>query len=102
MDGLAATREITGDVARPGFRVLVLTTFEIDEYVFAALGGRQRFPRQECGAGELQEAIRVVARGDALLSPVATRRLITRFLGGRCPARPCPRTWLCSPSANVK
>ncbi|WP_433519718.1 response regulator transcription factor [Nonomuraea sp. CA-143628] len=84
MDGLAATREITGDAATAGIRVLVLTTFEIDEYVFAALqAGASGFLGKSVEAGELQEAIRVVARGDALLSPLATRRLITRFLDGR-------------------
>ncbi|MEU7833682.1 MULTISPECIES: response regulator transcription factor [unclassified Nonomuraea] len=84
MDGLAATREITRDEATAGVRVLVLTTFEIDEYVFAALqAGASGFLGKSVEAGELQEAIRVVARGEALLSPLATRRLITRFLDGR-------------------
>ncbi|MEV1244373.1 response regulator transcription factor [Nonomuraea sp. NPDC049750] len=84
MDGLAATREITCDEATAGVRVLVLTTFEIDEYVFAALqAGASGFLGKSVEAGELQEAIRVVARGEALLSPLATRRLITRFLDGR-------------------
>ncbi|MFF4614965.1 response regulator transcription factor [Nonomuraea jabiensis] len=83
MDGLAATREITGDAAMAGVRVLVLTTFEIDEYVFAALrAGASGFLGKGVEAGELQEAIRVVARGEALLSPSATRRLIARFLAG--------------------
>ncbi|MEU6781799.1 response regulator transcription factor [Nonomuraea angiospora] len=83
MDGLAATREITSDEAMAGVRVLVLTTFEIDEYVFAALrAGASGFLGKGVEAGELQEAIRVVARGEALLSPSATSRLITRFLAG--------------------
>ncbi|MET7338204.1 response regulator transcription factor [Nonomuraea sp. NPDC005650] len=83
MDGLAATRAITGDAAMAGVRVLVLTTFEIDEYVFAALqAGASGFLGKGVEAGELQEAIRVVAKGEALLSPSATRRLITRFLAG--------------------
>ncbi|MEV6033438.1 response regulator transcription factor [Nonomuraea sp. NPDC052116] len=83
MDGLAATREITSDEAMAGVRVLVLTTFEIDEYVFAALrAGASGFLGKGVEAGELQEAIRVVARGEALLSPLATSRLITRFLAG--------------------
>jgi DNA-binding NarL/FixJ family response regulator len=64
-------------------RVLVLTTFEIDEYIFAALrAGASGFLGKGVEAEELQEAIRVVARGDALLSPAATRGLITRFLSG--------------------
>ncbi|MFC5823251.1 response regulator transcription factor [Nonomuraea insulae] len=83
MDGLAATREIACDEAMAGVRVLVLTTFEIDEYVFAALqAGASGFLGKGVEAGELQEAIRVVARGEALLSPSATRGLITRFLAG--------------------
>ncbi|MFI9841521.1 response regulator [Nonomuraea sp. NPDC051941] len=83
MDGLAATREITSDEDMAGVRVLVLTTFEIDEYVFAALrAGASGFLGKGVEAGELQEAIRVVARGEALLSPAATSRLITRFLAG--------------------
>ncbi|MEU6716320.1 response regulator transcription factor [Nonomuraea sp. NPDC046802] len=83
MDGLAATRAITSDEAMAEVRVLVLTTFEIDEYVFAALqAGASGFLGKGVEAGELQEAIRVVARGEALLSPSATRHLITRFLAG--------------------
>jgi DNA-binding NarL/FixJ family response regulator len=81
MDGLAATRQITADTTLAAVRVLVLTTFEIDEYVFAALrAGASGFLGKGVEAEELQEAIRVVARGDALLSPSATRGLITRFL----------------------
>jgi DNA-binding NarL/FixJ family response regulator len=81
MDGLAATRQITTDETLAAVRVLVLTTFEIDEYVFAALrAGASGFLGKGVEAEELQEAIRVVARGDALLSPSATRGLITRFL----------------------
>jgi DNA-binding NarL/FixJ family response regulator len=83
MDGLAATREITADETLAAVRVLVLTTFEIDEYVFAALrAGASGFLGKGVEAEDLQEAIRVVARGDALLSPAATRGLITRFLSG--------------------
>ncbi|GAA5045161.1 DNA-binding NarL/FixJ family response regulator [Thermocatellispora tengchongensis] len=80
-DGIAATAEITADPDLAGVRVLVLTTFEIDEYVFAALrAGASGFLGKGVEAPELQEAIRVVARGDALLSPTATKGLITRFL----------------------
>jgi DNA-binding NarL/FixJ family response regulator len=81
MDGLAATQAITTDEALAGVRVLVLTTFEIDEYVFAALrAGASGFLGKSVDADELQDAIRVVARGDALLSPGATKGLIARFL----------------------
>ncbi|MGH3373580.1 MAG: response regulator transcription factor [Actinoallomurus sp.] len=83
MDGLAATRQITSDATLAAVRVLVLTTFEIDEYVFAALrAGASGFLGKSVEAEELHEAIRVIARGDALLSPVATRGLIARFLSG--------------------
>ncbi|MEU8268924.1 response regulator transcription factor [Sphaerisporangium sp. NPDC049002] len=81
MDGLAATQVITSDPSLSAVRVLVLTTFEIDEYVFAALrAGASGFLGKGVEAGELQDAIRVVARGDALLSPGATKSLIARFL----------------------
>ncbi|WP_433466363.1 response regulator transcription factor [Spirillospora sp. CA-128828] len=80
-DGLTATRQITS--ALPDVRVLVLTTFEIDEYVFAALrGGASGFLGKGVEPTELQQAIRLVARGEALLSPGATRALIGRFLRG--------------------
>jgi DNA-binding NarL/FixJ family response regulator len=81
MDGLVATRQITTDETLAAVRVLVLTTFEIDEYVFAALrAGASGFLGKGVEAEELQDAIRTVARGDALLSPAATRGLISRFL----------------------
>lgn len=81
MDGLAATIEITADEDLAGVRVLVLTTFEIDDYVFRALrAGASGFIGKGAEPEELLEAIRVVARGDALLSPQATKSLIARFL----------------------
>lgn len=81
LDGLAATREIMADPALSGVRVLVLTTFEVDEYVFEALrAGASGFLGKSVDADELIEAIRVVARGDALLSPRAVKSLIARFL----------------------
>ncbi|TMR88958.1 response regulator transcription factor [Nonomuraea basaltis] len=81
VDGLAATREITGDAALAGMKVLVLTTFEIDEYVFAALrAGASGFLGKGVEAAELHDAIRLINKGEALLSPSATRGLITRFL----------------------
>lgn len=80
-DGLTATRQITSEL--PNVRVLVLTTFEVDEYVFAALrGGASGFLGKGVQPAELQEAIRLVARGEQLLSPSATRALIARFLRG--------------------
>ncbi|WP_433300308.1 response regulator [Actinoplanes sp. CA-030573] len=78
LDGLGATREITAEL--PGVRVLILTTFEIDEYVFEALrAGASGFLGKSAEPRELLHAIRVVHRGDALLTPAATRSLIARF-----------------------
>jgi DNA-binding NarL/FixJ family response regulator len=81
LDGLAATRMITSDPDLAGVRVLILTTFEIDEYVFEALrAGASGFLGKSAEADELLAAIRTVSRGDALLSAAATRTLISRFL----------------------
>ncbi|MFI6165060.1 response regulator [Micromonospora haikouensis] len=80
-DGLSATQLITGDAELAGVRVLVLTTFEADEYVLAALrSGASGFLGKGVEPAELLDAIRVVAAGDALLSPKATKSLISRFL----------------------
>jgi DNA-binding NarL/FixJ family response regulator len=81
LDGLTATRLITEDEDLAGVRVLILTTFEIDEYVFRALRyGASGFLGKSAEPDELINAIRIVNRGDALLSPAATRGLIARFL----------------------
>ena len=81
MDGLAATRAITGDPALDGVKVLMLTTFELDEYVFQALrSGASGFLGKGVEPDELLDAIRLVDRGESLLSPVATRALIGSFL----------------------
>ena len=81
LDGLAATRLITADPDLTGTRVLILTTFEIDEYVFEALrSGAGGFLGKSAEPAELLQAVRVVHRGDALLTPAATRSLITRYL----------------------
>jgi DNA-binding NarL/FixJ family response regulator len=81
LDGLAATRQITADEDLAGVKVLILTTFEVDEYVFEALrSGASGFLGKGSRPEVLIDAIRTVARGDALLSPVATRALIARFL----------------------
>jgi DNA-binding NarL/FixJ family response regulator len=81
VDGLSATRAITSDPALTGTRVLVLTTFELDEYVFEALRcGASGFLGKSASADELIGAIRTVAAGDSMLSPPATRALIARFL----------------------
>ena len=82
MDGLEATRRIVADREMAGVRVLILTTFEVDEYVFEALrSGASGFVVKDIEPAELLQAVRVVARGDALLSPTVTRRLIAEFAG---------------------
>jgi DNA-binding NarL/FixJ family response regulator len=87
LDGLQATKQIAAGDGAP--RVLVLTTFDLDDYVYEALrAGASGFLLKDASAGELAEAVRVVAAGDALLSPGVTRRLIAEFarLGAPRPA----------------
>jgi DNA-binding NarL/FixJ family response regulator len=80
LDGLAATRRIASDERLDGTRVVILTTFELDEYVFEALrGGASGFLVKDTEPVELIHAVRAVAAGDALLSPSVTRRLIAEF-----------------------
>jgi DNA-binding NarL/FixJ family response regulator len=79
-DGLAATRAIVGDERLASVRIVILTTFEIDEYVFEAIrAGASGFLVKDTEPVELLRAVRAVARGDALLSPGVTRRLIGAF-----------------------
>jgi DNA-binding NarL/FixJ family response regulator len=81
LDGLAATRRITSDDDLAGVRVLILTTFEVDEFVFEALrAGASGFLGKGARPEALIDAIRTVARGESLLSPAATRGLIARYL----------------------
>ncbi|MFD5628427.1 MULTISPECIES: response regulator [unclassified Streptomyces] len=88
-DGLAATAAICADPELSATRVLILTTFEIDEYVAQALrAGASGFLGKDVRADELLDAIRTVASGDSLLSPLATRALITRFLTTPSPDAP--------------
>ncbi|MFC7880737.1 response regulator [Streptomyces sp. NPDC057376] len=78
LGGIEATRRVVG--ANPDIRVLVLTTFDLDEYVYEALvAGASGFLLKDASADQLAEAVRVVAAGDALLAPGVTRRLITEF-----------------------
>jgi len=87
LDGLEATRLICADPALTGTRVLVLTTFDLDEYIYAALrAGASGFLLKDSGPAELLQAIRIVAAGEALLAPSVTRRLIAEFA-----ARPDPQ-----------
>jgi DNA-binding NarL/FixJ family response regulator len=86
MDGLEATRRIAADELLGGVRVLVLTTFELDEYVFEALAaGASGFLLKNTDPVELLRAVRVVAGGEALLAPSVTRRLIAEFAARRRP-----------------
>ncbi|GAA3763607.1 response regulator transcription factor [Plantactinospora mayteni] len=91
LDGLAATRQLLGDrpeTARP--RVLILTTFDLDDYVYEALrAGASGFLLKDAPAADLVHAVRVVAAGDALLAPAVTRRLIAEFAAR--PGRDRPR-----------
>jgi DNA-binding NarL/FixJ family response regulator len=81
MDGLEATRRITSDPALSQTRVLVLTTFELDEYVFGALdAGASGFLLKGGELADLVHAIRVVAGGESLLAPSVTRRLIDTYI----------------------
>jgi DNA-binding NarL/FixJ family response regulator len=78
LDGLQATRQIAAADGAP--KVLILTTFDLDDYVYEALRcGASGFLLKDASAGELAEAVRVVAAGDALLAPGVTRRLIAEF-----------------------
>ncbi len=80
MDGIEATRLIATDPALSNSRVVILTTFDLDEYVYEALRvGASGFLLKDTPPDELLSAIRVVARGDALLSPSVTRRVIEQF-----------------------
>jgi DNA-binding NarL/FixJ family response regulator len=80
LDGLASTREIALDKSLDSVRIVILTTFELDEYVFDAIrAGAAGFLVKDTKPADLIEAVRVVAGGDALLSPSVTRRLIGEF-----------------------
>jgi DNA-binding NarL/FixJ family response regulator len=80
LDGLAATRRITGDPALADVKVVILTTFELDEYVFEAIrSGATGFLVKDTEPDELLRAVRAAVAGDALLSPGVTRRLIAEF-----------------------
>ncbi|MFE6863956.1 response regulator [Nocardia sp. NPDC057668] len=87
LDGLAATRAIAADPKLAGVRVIVLTTFELDEYVFEAMrAGATGFLVKHTEPADLVKAVRVVAEGDALLSPGVTRRLVAEFAAHAKPA----------------
>jgi DNA-binding NarL/FixJ family response regulator len=90
-DGLAATRTITADDRLADVRIVILTTFELDEYVFEAIrSGASGFIVKSTKPVELLQAVRAVAAGDALLSPSVTRRLIREFAARTRGAPPLP------------
>jgi DNA-binding NarL/FixJ family response regulator len=90
MNGIEATQQIIS-AAEAGPRVLILTTFDLDEYVFDAIrAGASGFTLKSRPLEELLAAIRVVAAGEALLAPTVTRRLIAHFAGQRRPAAARP------------
>ena len=95
VDGLTATKRISADARLSGVRVVVLTTFDDDEHVFGALrAGASGFLVKDVEPEELLQAVRVVARGDALLAPSVTRSLIAAFTTGHAGpgvARPAGR-----------
>ncbi|MGW1992165.1 response regulator [Embleya sp. NPDC001921] len=92
LDGLEAARRIIADELLADVRVVILTTFDLDEYVYGALrAGASGFLVKDTEPVELIHGVRVVARGDALISPTITRRLIAEFAGRVAPPEPDPR-----------
>jgi DNA-binding NarL/FixJ family response regulator len=90
LDGIEAARRITGDPALAATRVVMLTTFDLDDYVYAAIrAGASGFLLKDARPEEILSAVRVVATGDALLAPSVTRRLIEEF-AQRPEAAPVP------------
>lgn len=84
LNGIEATRAITGDPALADVRVLILTTFDIDEYVYDALAaGASGFLLKDAEPDDIVEAIHIVARGDALIQPSVMRRLVETFVASR-------------------
>ena len=80
LDGLDATRQITSDSELAGVRIIILTTFDLDDYVYEALrSGASGFLLKDARPEDILTAVRVVAAGEALLAPSVTRRLIERF-----------------------
>ena len=95
MDGLEATRTITEDPSLADTKVMILTTFDLDEYVHEALrAGASGFLLKDTLPDELLDAVRVVAGGDALISPKITRRLIEEFARRPEPGGAADRTAL--------
>ena len=99
LDGIAATRAIVSE--RPATRVLVLTTFDLDDYVYDAItAGASGFLLKDVGRDDLVAAVRVVASGDAMLAPTVTRRLLTDFVRSRPAVRNRARPATRSPASR--
>ncbi len=96
VDGLSALRTISADPELAGTRVVMLTTFELDEYVFAALeAGASGFIVKDADPDDILRAVRAAASGESLLSPTVTRRVIAQFAGAkRAPAASGPQPGL--------
>ena len=91
LDGIEATRRITADAALEGVRVVVLTTFDVDDYVYAAIrAGASGFLLKDAPPEDVLDGIRIAARGDALLAPSVTRRLIEELAARPDDDRPPP------------
>lgn len=91
MDGLAATKAINADPALADVRIVILTTFDLDEYVFEGLrSGASGFLVKDTEPAELLRAVRTVATGDALLAPRATRRLVEEYAARATPTELSP------------
>ena len=91
LDGIEATRRIRADPALTAVRVLVLTTFDLDEHVFGALSaGASGFLLKDASPEEIVHAVRVVAAGDSLLAPAVTTRLVREFAARPVSGRPRP------------
>ena len=92
LDGIAATEQICADPDASGVRVLVLTMFDMDEYVYSALrAGASGFLLKDASPGELVAGIRTVAAGESVLAPTATRRVVSHFAGTQHTPPPKPR-----------
>ncbi|MDX6742195.1 response regulator transcription factor [Actinocorallia sp. A-T 12471] len=91
-DGIEAARRITADPRLADVRIVILTTFDLDDYVYGALrAGATGFLLKDTDPDELIHAVRVAHRGDALITPGVTRRLVAEFAGRAAPPAPGPR-----------
>ena len=102
VDGIEATEQIVADERLDSVRVVILTNFGLDEYIFRALrAGASGFLLKDTEPADLLQALRVVMRGDALLSPAVTRRLISEFVA-RPPDAVAAAGWKPSPTGNER